>query len=159
MKKSKLTVTIMAMLTVAAIGFAAIAIAGPHYGQMWGPHHGMQSNVSPEHNKAMQDAYIKFDQKTQPLQQQLYAKQAELDALYYNGTPPNDPKVQSLMKEMVDLDMRLSEAHLEIRKQMAGMGIPFYGGRMEAGYGGHAWHGGGRGGGCGGGHGWGRGHW
>jgi hypothetical protein len=86
-------------------------------------YHGM----NPEQYKTMQDAYVEFDKKIQPLRQQLYAKQAELDMLFNSETPQNDPKVQSLMKEISDLDVKLYGVHLEMRRQMNDKDAPFHG--------------------------------
>ena len=161
MKKSTLFSTTMALAFVAALGMASLAAAQPHM-------RGYQG-MSPEQYTVMQETYADFDRKIQPLRQQMYAKQAELDALYYNNTPQNDPKVQSLMKEIGDLDAKLYAAHGDMRKQMIDKGMPAYGGGMRNGYGcpmmgqgyggmghGRGMHGGGMGYGHGHGHGWGR---
>ncbi|MDR1686539.1 MAG: hypothetical protein LBR82_08915 [Desulfovibrio sp.] len=91
-------------------------------------------SLSPEQQKAAQEIQDAFDARIRPVQQQLFAKQAELDALYYKGTPQNDAKVQSLMKEIRNLDSELYTAFAEQRKQMNDKDIPHYGG-MRRGFG------------------------
>ena len=105
MKRTKVTSTVMALAFALVLGFAGIAGAQPH---MMG-----YQNMSPEQYKVMQDMHVEFDKKAEPLRQQLYAKQAELNALYYQGTPQNDPKVQSLLKDIGDLDGKNPKAVIE----------------------------------------------
>jgi hypothetical protein len=128
---------------VIIIGIAGMALA---HGHMMG-----QAGMTPEQHQAAQDRYIEFEKKMQPLRKQLYAKRAELDALYYSEAPQNDAKIQSLIKDIAELDARLYAAHLEMRKQMGDQAMPYHGdymgpGRgcgntMGPGYGGHGWHG------------------
>ena len=120
MKRTKVTSTVMALAFALVLGFAGIAGAQSH---MMG-----YQNMSPEQYKVMQDMHVEFDKKAEPLRQQLYAKQAELNALYYQGTPQNDPKVQSLLKDIGDLDGKLYAVRADFRKQLNSKGIPVYGG-------------------------------
>ncbi|MDR2603780.1 MAG: hypothetical protein LBC55_00300 [Desulfovibrio sp.] len=131
-----------------------LCLAGAAYAQ--GPRGGCgYYSLSPEQQKAAQEIQDAFDARIRPVQQQLFAKQAELDALYYKGTPQNDAKVQSLMKEIRTLDSELYTAFAEQRKQMNDRDIPHYSGMRRGfgcpapgpgfdgpGYGGHGYGGG-----------------
>ena len=131
----------LALALTAVIGFAGTSSAQGHRG------YGYYDDMSPEQQKAMQEMRAEFDNKIRPLQQQFFAKQAELDALYYKGAPQDDPKVRSLIKEVNDLDAKLYAAYGDLRRQMNEKGLPCYGGGMRHGYGGmmrgpgHGWHG------------------
>jgi len=72
-----------------------------------------------------------------PLRQQLYAKQAELDAKIASGA--SDSEISSITKEVNSLSAKLNEAQVQMQQAMAKQGMP-YGGYM-GGYG----HGGGMG--------------
>ena len=127
MEKTQLLSTTMALSLVALLGISGIAIAA---GPMWG-YSGM--NMPPEQSTAMQQIQAEFSKTILPLQQQMSAKQAELDALYYNGTPQNDPKVQTLMKEISVLDTKHYAAQNEMRIKMNENGIPYGGSGMGRG--------------------------
>ncbi|GFH62464.1 MAG: hypothetical protein ZNDK_0235 [Candidatus Desulfovibrio kirbyi] len=127
MNKRTLRLSIIALTMAALLGVAGMADA---YGP-WG-----KNDMSPEQHAAMQEMYAESGKTIQPLQQQLYAKQAELDALYYKDTPLNDPAVQALKKEVNDLDAKLYAAHAELRAKMDAKGIP-YGRGAGLGYGRH----------------------
>ncbi len=127
MKKTYITSTALALAFAALLGAAGIADAHPHQA-------GYQ-NMSPEQYKAVQDSYAEFNKTVTPLRQQLYAKQDELNTLYSQGMPRNDPKVQSLIKEIGTLDGQLYAARQNLRKQMNDTGVPFHGRGMGGGYG------------------------
>lgn len=128
MKKTSLRSATLALALAAIVGFSGTALArGPMYG-----HPGM--NMTPEQYSAMQETYAEFDKTILPLRQQMFAKQSELQALYYNGTPESDPKVQALIKDINDLDAKLYAANGELRARMSEKGIPF-GPGMRHGYG------------------------
>lgn len=73
-----------------------------------------------------QDAYNAFNQKVAPIQQQLYAKEAELDAVYANPQP-DTAKAQQLFKEIGDLRGQLFAAEAELRSQVGDSGAPYGG--------------------------------
>ena len=125
MKRTKITSTVMVLAFALVLGFAGIASAQPHMGYQ---------NMSPEQYKVMQDTCAEFDKKAEPLRQQLYAKQTELNTLYQQGTPQSDSKVQSLVKDIGDLDGKLYAVRADFRKQLNDKGVPVYGG-MGYGYG------------------------
>lgn len=127
MKKTQLLSTAMALSLVALLGISGMVFAA---GQMWG-YSGM--NMPPEQYTAMQQIQAEFGKTILPLQQQMSAKQAELDALYYDGTPQNDPKVQTLMKEISVLDTKHYAAQNEMRIKMIENGIPYGGSGMGRG--------------------------
>jgi hypothetical protein len=112
------------------------ALSGTARARGPGGHPGM--SLTPEQFAAMQEIHAEFSKRIQPLQQDLYAKQAELDAFRFKGTPYEDPAVQKLIREIDDLDTQLYAAHKELRARMNAGGIPYYGHGMGPGYGG--WH-------------------
>lgn len=144
MKQNMLGATITALVFAMVLGVSGIAFAHGHWGG------GYNNTLSPEQQKAMQEMRAEFDSKIRPLQQQFYAKQAELDALYYKGTPQDNPKVQSLIKELSELDTRLYAAFGELHRQMSEKGLPWHNGMRRGyncgpgrGYGQYQGHGGG----------------
>lgn len=126
MKQNMLGATITALAFVMALGVSGIAFAHGHWGNGY-------NDLSVEQQKAMQDMRAEFEKTIRPLQRQFYAKQAELDALYDKGTPEDNPKVQSLMKELGELDTRLYAAFGDWRRQMNEKGLPWHNG-MRRGY-------------------------
>lgn len=137
MKISKLASTSAALALVALLGTAGIASAqdqapmGPMGGQMgsqMGPHMGPHMNMTTEQMNAMQAIHQEFGPKMQPLFQQKYGKQAEINALLYQGVKADDPKIQNLQKEVKDVDNKLYQLDSAMRKQMQDKGVPFMGG-------------------------------
>ncbi len=103
-----------------ALAFAfMLGISGPAAAHMMG-----QQNMSPEQYKAMQDTYTDFGKKIEPLRQQLFAKQAELNDLYAKGTPQSDAGVQALLKDLGDLDAKMYAARADLRGQLIAKGVP-----------------------------------
>jgi zinc resistance-associated protein len=96
--------------------------------------------LSPEQFTAMQEIHAEFYKRVQPLQQDLYDRQAELEALLFKGAAYDNPEVQKLMREIDDLDTKLYTAQKELRSRMIAKGIPPRGSGMGWRYGG--WHGG-----------------
>lgn len=72
-----------------------------------------------------QDAYNAYTQRVAPIEQQLYSKQAELDALYANPQP-DTAKAQQLFKDIGELRGQLFAAESELRSQM-GDNVPYAG--------------------------------
>jgi hypothetical protein len=136
MQRNKGITTSTALVPALALALALVlmpGLAGTAAAQ--GPHGGYgYYSLSPEQQKAAQEIQAAFDARIRPVQQQFFAKQAELDALYYRGTPQNDPQVQSLMKEIRNLDAELYAAFAELRKQVNDKDIPYYG-DMRRGFG------------------------
>jgi hypothetical protein len=95
-------------------------------------------SMTPEQFAAMQEIHAEFYKRIQTLQQDLYARQAELDAFRFKGTPYGDPAVQKLAREIDELDTQLYSAHKELRARMNAVGIPYYGHGTGPGYG--DWH-------------------
>lgn len=124
MHRTRVYSTAMTLAIVAMLGLIGIANAQPDMGYQ---------NMSPEQYKSMQSTYADFDKKVEPLRQQIDAKRYELNALHYQGTPRNDPKVQSLIKKIGDLDAKLYTARADFRRQLNDKGIPAYGGTMGRG--------------------------
>ncbi len=137
MKRSKFASTSAALALVALLGTAGIASAqdqppmGPMGGPMgaqMGPHMGPHMNMTTEQMTAMQSIYQEFGPKMQPLYQQKYGKQAEINALLYQGVKADDPKILSLQKDVKDVDNKLYQLDSAMRKQMQDKGVPFMGG-------------------------------
>lgn len=74
----------------------------------------------------IQDAYAAYQQKAAPIEQQLYAKQAELDALYANPQP-DTAKAQHLFREIGDLEGQLFAAGVELRSRLSDSDTPYMG--------------------------------
>ena len=137
MKRSKLASTSAALAIVALLGTAGIASAQDHtpmgpmggpMGAQMGPHMGPHMNMTTEQMTAMQSIYQEFGPKMQPLYQQKYGKQAEINALLYQGVKADDPKILSLQKDVKDVDNKLYQLDTAMRKQMQDKGVPFMGG-------------------------------
>ena len=134
MKTSKLASTTAALALVALLGTAGIASSAPAEvpappvaGQM-GPHMGPHMNMTPEQMTALQDIYKEFSPKMQPLFQQKYGKQAEINALLYQGVKADDPRIVALQKDVKDVDGKLYQLDAAMRKQMQDKGVPYMGG-------------------------------
>ncbi|MDR2075565.1 MAG: hypothetical protein LBP61_01330 [Desulfovibrio sp.] len=117
MKKATLVSAASALTFAALLGLSGMAFAGPRGGH--------QPEMTSEQYAASQEIRKEFQQKIQPLRQQLFAGQAELDALYYRGAPRNDARVQALLKEVNDLDLRIYALCAEMRSRMQERGLPY----------------------------------
>ncbi len=73
-----------------------------------------------------QDAYDAYAQKAAPLEQQLYAKQAELNAVSA-ALQPDTAKAQQLFKEIAELEGQLFAAGVELRSRMGNSRAPYGG--------------------------------
>lgn len=73
-----------------------------------------------------QEAYNAYSQKVAPIEQQLFAKQAELDAVYANPQP-DTAKAQQLYKDIAELKGQLFAAQAELRSQVGDSGAPYAG--------------------------------
>jgi hypothetical protein len=118
--------------------FGATGTAGAWAG-MHGGGHPYRSAMSPEAQAVMQ----KHMEAAAPLRQQLFAKQAELDAKIASGA--GDAEVGSVTKEINRLSAELNEAQVQMRRETAGPGMP-YGGAEGYGHRGGMGHGRGSGG-------------
>ncbi|OXS29118.1 MAG: hypothetical protein BCS36_13795 [Desulfovibrio sp. MES5] len=134
MKTSRLASTTAALALVALLGTAGIAssapaevAAAPAAGQM-GPHMGPHMNMTTEQMNALQDIHKEFGPKMQPLFQQKYGKQAEINALLYQGVKADDPRIVALQKDVKDVDNKLYQLDSSMRKQMQDKGVPYMGG-------------------------------
>ena len=116
MKRSTIFGTAMALGMAAIIGISSTASAYP------GDHRGGWQGMTQEQQAAAQEIYANYDQQTAPLRQQMMAKRAELDALYY-GQNADSSKVQSLYKDIADIQAKLFTANTEMQKKLADKGI------------------------------------
>ena len=138
MKTSKLASTTAALALVALLGTAGIASSAPaevpappvagQMGPQMGPHMGPHMNMTPEQLNALQDIHKEFGPKMQPLFQQKYGKQAEINALLYQGVKADDPRIVALQKDVKDVDGKLYQLDGAMRKQMQDKGVPYMGG-------------------------------
>ena len=138
MKTSKLASTTAALALVALLGTAGIASSAPaevpappvagQMGPQMGPHMGPHMNMTPEQLNALQDIHKEFGHKMQPLFQQKYGKQAEINALLYQGVKADDPRIVALQKDVKDVDGKLYQLDAAMRKQMQDKGVPYMGG-------------------------------
>ena len=125
MKTSKIASTTAALALVALLGTAGIASA--QHGNPSGPHMGPHMSMTTEQINAMDSIHKEFGPKMQPLLQQKYGKQAEINALLYQGVKADDPRIQALQKEVKDVDGKLYQLDAAMRKQMQDKGLPYMG--------------------------------
>jgi hypothetical protein len=108
------------MLSV--LGLADAAGAQP-------PHHNaMMPEITQEQQAALQQIYADYEKQALPLQRQLRAKKAEIDALYYGGgdnskVQSGNSKVQSLFREIGDIEAKLFEAKSEFHSRLDAKGL------------------------------------
>ena len=122
----------LALALVAVLGFSGLANAqmtghGMMGGQGMGMMGGNMMGLTPEKQAAAQKIYSEHYAATAQLKQQLFAKQSELNAQLYGGAT-DDKKVQALTKEIGDLNAKLLEAQVNLKRQLAKEGIPAMGG-------------------------------
>lgn len=125
MKTSKIASTTAALALVALLGTAGIASAQP--GNPAGPHMGPHMNLTTEQMNSLDSIHKEFGPKMQPLLQQKYGKQAEINALLYQGVKADDPRIQALQKDIKDVDGKLYQLDASMRKQMQDKGVPYMG--------------------------------
>jgi len=115
--KTRMNILTLSLALVAVLGIAGMANAQGY--MMGGP--GMMNGVAPENQAAMQKAYDGYAVATDQLNEQLFAKQAELNALYNSGSADSG-RVQTLTREIGDLNGKLYAAQANLRKQLAKTG-------------------------------------
>ena len=125
MKTSRIASTTAALALVALLGTAGITSA--QNGNPAGPHMGPHMNMTTEQITAMDTIHKEFGPKMQPLMQQKYGKQAEINALLYQGVKADDPRIQALQKDVKDVDGKLYQLDATMRKQMQDKGVPYMG--------------------------------
>lgn len=119
-------------------------------GNHMGGGYGAGQNLTAEQYNKLQQLQNEYFNLTYPLEQQFYAKQAELNALYYNNSNIDGDKVQSLTQEIAALKTKLYTANTEFEGKISAQGISVNPGWYNnAGYWGHGGYGGHHGG-----HGW-----
>lgn len=144
--KTRMNILTLSLALAALLGLANLASAqgpmmgGPGMMGGYGYGMGMISGLTPEKQAAVQKLYTDYSLATEPVRQQLFAKQSELNTLYYSGTT-DTAKVQALAREIGDLNTKLYSAQANLRKQLAAEGVPASGmgmGGMGMGMGGMA---------------------
>jgi zinc resistance-associated protein len=129
---------IASVLTLAFItAFAGFASAQGH-GMMGG-----MDNMTPEKKATMQKLHADFNVATADLNKQLFAKESELNAALY-ADKPDEKKVDTLTREISDLNAKIYAERVKMHKAMAKEGIvPEKGHGMMGGKGGCQMMGGG----------------
>lgn len=145
MIESRISTVLAALGMVAILGFAGVANANPLY------HRGGGNALTPEQQTALQKIYSDYDKQVMPLQNQLQAKRAELDALYYNNSGESS-KAQTLFREAADIEAKIFALNSQLRSKLEGQGFAGYAGMNGYHNGGGHNRGGGHGGHRGGGH-------
>lgn len=131
MQSSKILTTAMALGVVAIIGLASGASAYPgNHG--WGG----QGMMTQEQQAAAQEIYGEYNKSTAPLRQELMAKRAELNTLYY-GQNPDSAKTEALFQEIAKIEAKLFNAEAAVRAKLADKGIDCPGNGMHMGYAGN----------------------
>lgn len=104
---------------------------------------GGMGNMSPEKHATMQKLHADFDAATADLNKQLFAKESELNAALY-ADKPDEKKIDTLTKEIGDLNAKIYAERVKMHKAMAKEGIvPGKGHGMMGGKGGCQMMGGG----------------
>lgn len=135
MKKPRLMTMLAVFGLVSVLGLSGIANANPLY------HSGTSAAMTQEQQTALQQIYADYEKQAAPLQRQLQAKRAELDALYYNNNGDSS-KAKTLFREISDLEAKLFAVDSDLRSKLEAKGISSYGRNGGSGYA----HGGGHGG-------------
>lgn len=127
--RNRISALTLMLTLVAVLGFAGLASAQGHMmgGQGMGMTGGNMMGLTPEKQAAAQKIYADHNAATVQLKQQLFAKQSELNAQLYGGAT-DDKKVQALTKEISDLNAKLFESQVNLKRQLAKEGIPATGG-------------------------------
>lgn len=137
MKTFQMRKLTLALALVAVLGMAGMANAqmGGH-GIAGGAHMGMtgvgMAGLPPEQQAAVQKIYSDNYAATAQFRQQLLVKQSELNAQIYGGAA-DEKKIQTLTKEIGDINSKLYEAQVNLRKQLAREGVPASGMGMNCG--------------------------
>jgi len=131
--RDRLSALTLMLALVAVLGFAGLASAQGHtpnaqeHGVGMGATGAHMMGLTPEKQAAAQKIYADHNAATVQLKQQLFAKQSELNAQLYGGAT-DDKKVQALTKEISDLNAKLFESQVNLKRQLAKEGIPAMGG-------------------------------
>lgn len=136
--RNRISALTLMLALVAVLGFAGFASAQSHVpnaqehgagspGMGMGMMGGNMMGLTPEKQAAAQKIYADHNAATVQLKQQLFAKQSELNAQLYGGAT-DDKKVQILTKEISDLNAKLFESQVNLKRQLSKEGIPAMGG-------------------------------
>lgn len=132
--RNRISILTLMLALVALLGLAGMASAQGHMMGGQGMMGGNMYGLTPEKQAAAQKIYAEHNAATVQLRQQLFAKQSELNAQLYGGAT-DDKKVQSLTKEISDLNAKLFEAQVNLKRQLTKEGIPAMGGMGMGGMG------------------------
>ena len=79
--------------------------------------------LSPEKQAAVRNIYNEYYQSSAPLRQQLYARHSELNVQLYGGNT-DDRRVQALTRDISDLNAKLFENQVNLRRRLVREGVP-----------------------------------
>ncbi|MEA9390113.1 periplasmic heavy metal sensor [Acerihabitans sp. TG2] len=124
-KRNVIATTIAVVSLLGVIGGVSAAPAqAPVNTANSAPGYMMGTNaVTPEQQRAFNEHY----KAVALLQQQILAKQAEMNVLYY-GNNPDQAKINTLTKELGDLNAKLYSEQGAFRAQLVKSGVPCEGG-------------------------------
>lgn len=120
MRLSKLTGFTLALVMVAILGLSTISHArgGNHIGYgNGGP------AMSEERYTQMREMRMERFKAINPLQQELFAKQSELQALYYSSDKPDSAKTQALVKEIGEIKAKIYAIDADYDAKLNALGI------------------------------------
>lgn len=126
---------IMAILVVAAVAQAQPEQAPPAQQQYGCPYAKGQAvqPLSPEKQEAVQKAYEEFQDKMEPLRDDMWAYHTELDALSRAGA--DQKTIVDLVEKMRDVRKQIYAQQQDLRTKLDAIGVPAGFGRGCGGYG------------------------
>ncbi len=142
MKTANFRKTAAILSVVAVLGTAGVAAANPAYHS--------SAPLSQEQMTKAQELISAYRTAVAPLEQQVNAKQAELQALLYSATPDKS-RIEAISKDIGAIQGQIYASEASLNAQLTKEGIPVDGPQgnrqMAHGYGHRGGHGGGHGGG------------
>lgn len=134
MYKSKLISRLVALVLLFGLIMAGTACAASGRGGT-GPNRAAPAALTQEQQADLDAIYAEHYDKVLPLREQLFAKNAELDSLYYAGSK-DDKKVQALYRSIADIRAKLFTESQALRSALEAKGLQYASGGMRHGHGG-----------------------
>ncbi|MDL2313643.1 periplasmic heavy metal sensor [Desulfovibrio sp. OttesenSCG-928-C14] len=134
MSKSKLTLRLVAFVLLASLVLAGAAGAATGRAGM-GPNRAAPAALTQEQQADLDAIYAEHYDQVLPLREQLFAKNAELDALYYAGSK-DEQRVRAIYREIADIRAGLFVESQALRSALEAKGLQYAGGGMRHGHGG-----------------------
>lgn len=145
MKKFKFKILGLAAVLCLALASTATAKPGGHYGGYEGPGWGGPGvQLTDEQLAQYTQMHEKHRTTIEPILQQMITKQAEFDALMI-GENPDPAKVESIAKEIGNLEAKLVAERVKLYGELGQQGLPRHHsgkgyGHKGFGHGGGGWH-------------------